>query len=58
MFERERSLQDELYRLIYNVVKDRRFAGLTLSVQTEFPVNDRFADVVVLKEPKEIPILS
>ena len=57
MFERERPFQNELYRLISNVVKDRRFAGLMLSVQTDFPVDDRFADVVVLKEPEEIPIL-
>jgi type I restriction-modification system DNA methylase subunit len=57
VFERERPFQNELYRLISNVVKDRRFAGLMLSVQTDFPVDDRFADVVVLKEPEEIPIL-
>jgi type I restriction-modification system DNA methylase subunit len=57
VFERERPFQNELYRLISNVVKDRRFAGLMLSVQTDFPVDYRFADVVVLKEPEEIPIL-
>jgi hypothetical protein len=61
MSERERRLQDELYRLIANLVRDKRFAGLTLSVQTELelPINSRTrrADVAVLKMPEGIPIL-
>jgi type I restriction-modification system DNA methylase subunit len=61
MSERERRLQDELYRLIANLVRDKRFAGLTLSVQTELelPINSRTrrADVAVLKMPEEIPVL-
>jgi len=57
MYERERPIQDELYRLISNVIKDKRFAGLTLSVRTELSVNDRSADIAVLKEPEDVPIL-
>jgi hypothetical protein len=57
MFVRERPLQDELYRLISNIVRDRRFAGLTLSVQTEFPIDARRADMAVLKKPDNIPSL-
>jgi len=57
MPERERPLQDELYRLIANLASSRRFAGLTLSVQTELPIDARRADVVVLKKPEDIPIL-
>jgi type I restriction-modification system DNA methylase subunit len=57
MYGRERPLQDELYRLLSDIVKNKRFAGLTLSVQTEFPIDNRRADVVVLKEPENIPIL-
>jgi hypothetical protein len=56
MSERERALQDELYGLIRDVIRDKRFAGLTLSVQTEFPVNNRRADIVVLKKPDDVPI--
>jgi len=54
---RERRLQDELYRLIADITKDRLFAGLTLTVETEFPIDRRKADVAVLKQPDEIPIL-
>jgi len=57
MYERERPIQDELYRLISNVIKDKRFAGLTLSVRTELSVNDRSADIAILKEPEGVPIL-
>ena len=61
MSERERRLQDELYRLIANLVRDKRFAGLTLSVQTELelPIDSRTrrADVAVLKMPEGIPVL-
>ena len=57
MRERERPLQDEFYRLISNIVRDKRFAGLTLSAQTEFPIDARRADVAVLKKPDDIPIL-
>jgi type I restriction-modification system DNA methylase subunit len=57
MYGRERPLQDELYRLLADIAEDKRFAGLTLSVQTEFPIDRRRADVVVLKKPDEIPIL-
>jgi len=57
MPERERPLQDELYRLIANLASSRRFAGLTLSVQTELPIDARRADVAVLKKPEDIPIL-
>jgi type I restriction-modification system DNA methylase subunit len=57
MYGRERTLQDELYRLIADIAEGKRFAGLTLSVQTEFPVDRRRADVVVLKKPDEIPVL-
>jgi hypothetical protein len=57
MPERERPLQDELYRLIANLVRDKRFAGLTLSVQTELPIDARRADVAVLKRPEDVPIL-
>ncbi|MCC6005767.1 MAG: N-6 DNA methylase, partial [Thermofilum sp.] len=57
MYGRERTLQDELYRLIADIAEGKRFAGLELSVQTEFPVDRRRADVVVLKKPDEIPIL-
>ena len=55
--ERERPLQDEFYRLISNIARDKRFAGLTLSVQTELPIDSRRADVAVLKKPDDVPIL-
>ncbi|MCQ5374678.1 MAG: hypothetical protein NO515_06675 [Candidatus Methanomethylicia archaeon] len=35
---RERPLQDEFYRLISNIVRDKRFAGLTLSVSMRLHV--------------------
>jgi type I restriction-modification system DNA methylase subunit len=57
MYERERSLQDELYRIIANIVRGKRFAGLTLSVQTEFPIDNRRVDIAVLKDPEGVPIL-
>jgi hypothetical protein len=57
MYERERPLQDELYRLVANIVRDKRFAGLTLSVQTEFPIDHRRVDIAVLKDPEGVPIL-
>jgi hypothetical protein len=57
MYERERPLQDELYRLIANIVRGKRFAGLTLSVQTEFPIDNRRAGISVLKDPEGVPIL-
>jgi type I restriction-modification system DNA methylase subunit len=57
MYRRERPLQDELYRLIANIARGKRFAGLTLSVQTEFPIDTRRADVAVLREPEGVPIL-
>jgi len=57
MSGRERWVQDEFYRIIANITKDRRFAGKKLKVVTEYPVGKRRADVVILKEPEEIPIL-
>jgi type I restriction-modification system DNA methylase subunit len=57
MYERERPLQDELYRLVANIVRGKRFVGLTLSVQTEFPIDNRRVDVAVLKDPEGVPIL-
>jgi type I restriction-modification system DNA methylase subunit len=57
MYGRERPLQDELYRLLAIITRNKRFAGLTLTVQTEFPIDTRRTDVAVLKEPEGIPIL-
>ncbi|MCC5997757.1 MAG: N-6 DNA methylase [Thermofilum sp.] len=57
MYGRERPLQDELYRLLANITRNKRFAGLTLTVQTEFPIDTRRTDIAVLKEPEGIPIL-
>ena len=57
MYRRERPLQDELYRLIANIVRNKRFAGLTLSVQTEFFIDNRRVDIAVLKDPEGVPIL-
>jgi type I restriction-modification system DNA methylase subunit len=43
--------------LIAEVVKGKLFAGLTLGVRTELPVDSRQPDIVVLKKPDDIPIL-
>ncbi len=58
MFERERRFQDKLFHILAKLVKDKRFAGLELDVETEFPIGDsKRADIVVLKKPDNIPIL-
>ena len=55
--ERERWIQDDLYRMLFGVTRDKRFAGLTFSVRTEFPVRGRSADIAVLRKPDDVPIL-
>jgi len=55
--ERERWFQNELYRIIVDATRDKRYAGLVLGVATDFPVDRRSADVVVFKEPEGIPVL-
>jgi hypothetical protein len=43
--------------LIAEVVEGKLFAGLTLGVRTELPVDSRQSDIVVLKKPDDMPIL-
>lgn len=57
MLKRERRLQDELHYVLTKLVRGSRFAGLELDVATEYPIDRRKADLVVLKKPENIPIL-
>jgi type I restriction-modification system DNA methylase subunit len=57
MLRRERRLQDELFYILKEIVKEKRFAGLELDVSTEFPVGGKRADVVVFKKFESTPIL-
>jgi len=59
MSERERALQDELYGLIRNVIRDKRFAGLTLSVQIEyFPIPQSSRCVKTKTGPLPLALLT
>jgi type I restriction-modification system DNA methylase subunit len=57
MLRRERRLQDELFYILREIVREKRFAGLELDVSTEFPVGGKKADIVVFKKFESTPVL-
>ena len=57
MLRRERFFQNELFSLLSRLVEGKRFAGLELGVETDFPLDRRQADIVVYRKPDNTPVL-
>jgi len=57
VLRRERFFQNELFSLLSRLVEGKRFAGLELGVETDFPLDRRQADIVVYRKPDNTPVL-
>jgi len=51
------AVQDRLYGIIQKLITNKRFGGLELTVEREYPINNKRADIVVLIKDRRVPIL-
>ncbi|MFP3216733.1 MAG: N-6 DNA methylase, partial [Vulcanisaeta sp.] len=54
---REVAVQDRLYGIIQKIITNKRFDGLELTVEREYPIDNKRADIVVLIKDGRVPIL-
>ncbi|MGC9012730.1 HsdM family class I SAM-dependent methyltransferase, partial [Thermogladius sp.] len=55
---REVAVQDELYKLIYESIRNARFDGVELTIEREYPVGDnKRADLAIIDKETKMPIL-
>jgi type I restriction-modification system DNA methylase subunit len=54
---REVVVQDRLYGIIQKLITNKRFGGLELTVEREYPIDNKRADIVVLIKDRRVPIL-
>jgi type I restriction-modification system DNA methylase subunit len=54
---REVIVQDRLYGIIQKLITNKRFGGLELTVEREYPIDNKRADIVVLIKDRRVPIL-
>ena len=54
---REVAVQDRLYGIIQKLITNKRFGGLELTVEREYPIDNKRADIVVLIKDRRVPIL-
>jgi type I restriction-modification system DNA methylase subunit len=54
---REVAVQDRLYGIIQKLITNKRFGGFELTVEREYPIDNKRADIVVLIKDRRVPIL-
>ncbi|MFZ8809310.1 MAG: HsdM family class I SAM-dependent methyltransferase [Pyrobaculum sp.] len=54
---REVAIQDKLYAIILGFVGKYKISGIELTVEREYPVDNKRVDIAVLVKDKQIPIL-
>jgi hypothetical protein len=54
---REVAIQDKLYTMILGIVGKYKIGGIELTVEREYPVDNKRIDIAVLIKDKQIPIL-
>ncbi|MCU7788309.1 N-6 DNA methylase [Pyrobaculum sp. 3827-6] len=55
---REVAVQDKLYKLIYESIRNARFDGVELTIEREYPVGDnKRADLAIIDKETKMPIL-
>jgi len=54
---REVAVQDRLYSIMQKLITNKRFGGLELIVEREYPIDNKRADIVVLIKDGRVPIL-